>query len=90
MPSPLDIPPRLANLLISDDWTLCSHARARMTEFGLKVHDVEDVLFFYEQSYMNRDGQAVRQKGDWAVYVNTVTKVVVTVLRRTYDRWDHQ
>lgn len=68
------------------------HARMRMTEFQLTARDVAQIICDYENRYatINRQGEAfVYQRGQWSVLVDETAGTVITILRRTTERWEH-
>jgi len=71
-------------------WHLTHHARQRAHERGLTEADLRLVLddpdVTYTQSGYGPDRQ-VRQRGDYAVVINTVTRNVITVVYRSRQRW---
>ena len=70
-----------------------SHARHRASELGFTLAEVEACVASPDQSYPShiRYGahRRVYQRGDLAVVVAEDTRVVVTVLLRRVDRWEH-
>lgn len=69
--------------------TLSLHAHRRMLEFGLSRADVEDILEDYEQRYASHSGRFVHQRGPWAVVAQARPGIIVTILRREVERWEH-
>ena len=71
---------------------LTNHAKLRQAEFGLTIPDLEAILKDYDQRYAQQGkyaGAFVHQRGDWAMVVDPTDKVVITVLRRIVQRWEH-
>lgn len=71
---------------------LTSHARDRMVEFGLGLDVVEAIASRPNVTHANARGEVVCTADahpDWTV-VLAPGDVVVTVLRRMRDRWEHQ
>lgn len=76
-----------------DDLTLSWHARRRIGELWFAVRDVVDCVRQPEQNYGSNPAygpdRRTYQRGDLAVVLHELTTKVVTVLLRSYDRWEH-
>jgi hypothetical protein len=71
---------------------LTNHARHRMVEFGIGLDVVADIVTRPDRTHTNTVGQRVcvaDAHPDWTVVVGH-GDVVVTVLRRTAERWEHE
>jgi len=70
---------------------LTRHARERVIEFGLGLDIVTDIATRPDVAHTNQRGESVRWSDrfpDWTVVVGD-DGVVITVLRRTRERWEH-
>lgn len=69
---------------------LTHHVRERMVEFGLRKQDLRDVIDRAEVTY-RQDGRTFAQRGRWTVTFveDGDCVVIITVLRRTVERWEH-
>lgn len=71
--------------------TLTRHAHERVVEFGLGIDVVTDIATHPDVAHTNGRGESVRwsdRHPDWSIVVGD-DGVVITVLRRTPDRWEH-
>lgn len=71
--------------------TLSQHAAQRCAEFGIGLDVVDAIATRPDATWTDLAGERVCQADaypDWTVVVGA-TDVVVTVLRRTTDRWEH-
>lgn len=70
---------------------LTNHARERVIEFGIGLDVVTDIATHPDVSHTNRKGEVVCTSDthpQWTVVLGR-DGVVITVLRRTQDRWEH-
>jgi len=71
--------------------TLSRHARDRVVEFGIGLDVVTEIASRPDVTHRNKLGEAVctsDRHPDWTVVLGR-GDVVVTVLRRLRDRWEH-
>lgn len=73
--------------------TFSAHANDRAAELGFSQDDILRCVARPEQTYCSPAGygpdRRVYQRGAVAVVVHEGSRVVVTVLLRTYDSWAH-
>lgn len=73
--------------------TLSWHAQRRLVELGFSTREVVDCVRRPEQSYCSHPAygpdRRIFQRGHLAVVLHEPTNVVVTVLLRQYERWEH-
>lgn len=74
--------------------TLCAHAKARRAEHGFSEDDVLLAITRPEQTYGSSASygpdRRLYQRGPVCVVVDERTRVVVTVLPRIAERWEHR
>jgi len=72
--------------------TMSRHAEERMVEFGLSPDVISAIATRPDVSHTNRSGESVRvcdAHPSWTVVVGA-DGTVITVLRRTAERWEHE
>ena len=78
---------------MGSEWRMTRHALERAEEFGATTADVIAIIENPEVSYTNQNYtpmRAVSVAGDLAVVTAPESHTVVTVLRRTYEHWEHR
>ncbi len=74
--------------------TFTPHAQERMAEFNVSYDEVVQIINHPEVAYMSKRSvydryTLVSQAGKWAVITTTNKTVVITILPRITDEWEH-
>lgn len=82
-------------MTIKHGLTFTEHARDRMIEFNVSYDEVVQIIEHPEVAYLSKTDPLkkqyalISQAGKWAVVTSTNKSVVITVLPRVIEQWEH-